>query len=620
MSTSIDLSSLSSNGELPTELLVDVLEHLSLAKLVQLQLVCRNWKTIIQAVPSLQYQIELGLAGLENNPSNTLDTATKRKMLAKYHEAWFSCDRPIFDPRKNMHHLVLSDRRVTRGKVMPASSWGGIFEMYFASSEYSLVVRLDDLRSQYLGTQKSSVILGSWEPEEKSHAAVDATQDLVILLREASNDSGLYLHCVKLSTGETHPLSGFREMSHLLPPVIHEDMIINGPYVALYRKSTHVGALDIYPYVLVWNWKTGRQILHDGTARIFDITFLSNKHIALARTMQSATSTFSVPAFSIIDLEERERALTSSVVSMRYSHAQWTFLLPEINERASAPLSLMFKAAPTTQWVPCPSAEQPAYFTKQEERAMVIGVYFNDKASGKEVGIRFVTLASRILKLINNDELPCTRTYPWFMWGPAATRAEPLGYHDSQPSASQPWGLRFSELVVCHHQPRRSQARFVLSDRVTSPTEIWDSRRSHGIGVAIYDFNQVAIRKAVWDSTGRSVSDHLSDTTTPAAPWEGLDGYSYHVHPSCLPPQYARYFDDPDGVRTELPYRKRTTDLRIKCPLSGAGKRGLSREQNLKSCALFEDHIVVDMQRDGNPARFAPIAIALNNHYEDVEA
>ncbi|GJE93049.1 F-box protein [Phanerochaete sordida] len=634
MSTLPDASALSSGSEIPTELLIRILENLPLADLVRLQLVSRDWKTLIQTVPALQYKIELGLAGLADNPWNALDTATKRRKLATYRRAWYSNSKPIFPPQ------TLNVKRLGRTNIggrpnfVLRPDFAGVFRVRDPDPEHGNEESLsyEQFSSQYLDIERKSIRVG---PHPGDGRAFDMTQDLVVsAFQKTTDDFAIHLCCSMLSTGMAHPLSGFGNTPPTPSTEIEGHFIINGPYVALLvqaRTNTQTAKRSM---VIVWQWKAGRRILVDLVPYTGGISFLDSKYIVLARTISSVTSLLSIPALTVFDLE-----LVENNAHSYQPERSWTFLLPQCNEHECNEIVLNVRSGPSPGWTPRTSSapldnntnselQQPIFFATPEDRVMLFTLCISEADSAHKAYVRFVTLASKLLKLVRDDELPAPRIYPWNIWGPQAVRAEPVGYHDVRPLKSAPWGMRFADSVVCHHDSPNHEAHAVESDLVTSPTQVWRSALSHGMGVLVYDYNQASIRKSLWDARGVTPEELRDASRTsallgvaPAKPLLLSDGYQYHVLPSRLPPDYARYFNDPDDVRTWLPYRKRETNIWIKCPHTTrrgpvqepapSGNLALPLHRPLINCMLIEDTIIIE-RRVGHDS-LQTMAIALDS-------
>ncbi|GJE93048.1 F-box protein [Phanerochaete sordida] len=643
MSNSPNAPTLSSGSEIPTELLVRILENLSLADLVRLQLVSRDWKTIIQTVPSLQYRIELGLAGLADNPWNALDTATKRRKLALYHKAWYSGDKSIFSAhRSNVKLLGRSklDGHSPHFHICP--EFAGVFQVRPPTGEDPLCVTYEQFYSPYFGTKRWSVKTAI-DPRTSCAKAYDLSQDLVVYaVRTTADFNSVQLRCLSLCTGETHPLSGFEpEDTPSEGTGIHGRLLVHGPYVALLTEVPSDAAAAYRPWVLIWQWQIGRLIMSDYLNYSSDISFLGSKYIVFSRMIRSGRSKPFAPALAVIDLEVAEKIAVGGFDDS-YPHDQsWTFLLPQLGKHRCKGVAMKIKSGPPPEWAPprppsatsnidmCIAMQQPAFFQTPNDRVMVIVLRALDANSERPVYIRFITSASKLLKLVRDDQLPGgSRTYPWSTWGPQSVRAEPGGYEDFHPHHNAPWGTRFIDFVVCHHDSPDEGAHAIESDKVTSPAQVWDSAGSHGIGILVYDFNQAAIRKTIWDALGVTLEILVASTettrligATPAEPFYLSDGYHYNVLSSCLPPEYAKYFDDPDGVRTWLPYRKRETNSWVKCPyttrcgptpdIASSDGSVLVLQRPFNDCMLVEDTLII--RTIGGDGVLETFAVALNS-------
>ncbi|KAG1715996.1 hypothetical protein ID866_1161 [Astraeus odoratus] len=77
---------------LPMELVFRVLGMLDYRSLIACQQVCRYFNTLIVNDSSLQYILELAVAGKEDNPRSSLDYHQKLDTLRKHQTAWRTLD------------------------------------------------------------------------------------------------------------------------------------------------------------------------------------------------------------------------------------------------------------------------------------------------------------------------------------------------------------------------------------------------------------------------------------------------------------------------------------------------------------------------------------------------
>ncbi|OJT14821.1 hypothetical protein TRAPUB_8615 [Trametes pubescens] len=74
--------------DLPDELLVQIASYLALYELVLLQQVCARWREVIRSNAALQYNIELRVAGMIDNPASRLVPGERLRILQRKEKAW----------------------------------------------------------------------------------------------------------------------------------------------------------------------------------------------------------------------------------------------------------------------------------------------------------------------------------------------------------------------------------------------------------------------------------------------------------------------------------------------------------------------------------------------------
>lgn len=78
--------------DLPDELLVQIASYLAFHELVFLQQICSRWKEVVRSNATLQYAIELRVAGMIDNPASRLVLGERLRILQAKEKAWRALD------------------------------------------------------------------------------------------------------------------------------------------------------------------------------------------------------------------------------------------------------------------------------------------------------------------------------------------------------------------------------------------------------------------------------------------------------------------------------------------------------------------------------------------------
>ncbi|KZT19104.1 hypothetical protein NEOLEDRAFT_1078539, partial [Neolentinus lepideus HHB14362 ss-1] len=177
---------------LATELIVYVLENLDLNSLVACQRVCSDLKKIIDESVTLQYRIELAVAGMENGPPSSIDVAERLRRLQNYTKAWREM---TFSPLEK--EIELS---------------GHLWELYggvLVTSVGDTTLVFNKLPGHARGIRSQE-----WKIENVGFPIrdfkMDLSQYLLAMLDFPQHGGGFCtIHLRTLSTNEPHPLASY---------------------------------------------------------------------------------------------------------------------------------------------------------------------------------------------------------------------------------------------------------------------------------------------------------------------------------------------------------------------------------------------------------------------------
>ncbi|OSX62301.1 hypothetical protein POSPLADRAFT_1142749 [Postia placenta MAD-698-R-SB12] len=224
---------------LPLEIQEEILLLLDTEDLIQWKQVSRLFLQLMKSSIRLNYKIELGLAGMTDNPLSPLSYAEKLGKL-----------RSLRDMRRNPR--LVSGRSISRDTIYTVS--------------HGLFVQSDGLQLKVL--QLPSRILETEECEwtftvpdlnglNVASLCIDPAQNLLVLLALLLPVQGEFgsrpgsLHFLALDSGVPHP-----DAAQSLPPIMTAfggQIVIEGSLLICHTRTDVVE-------VEVWNWKTGEVV------------------------------------------------------------------------------------------------------------------------------------------------------------------------------------------------------------------------------------------------------------------------------------------------------------------------------------------------------------------------
>ncbi|KAF9807951.1 hypothetical protein IEO21_07986 [Rhodonia placenta] len=224
---------------LPPEILEEILLLLDMEDLIQWKQVSRLFLQLIKSSIRLNYKIELGLAGMADNPLSPFSYAEKLRKL-----------RSLRDMRRNP--TLVSGRSISRDAAYTVS--------------HGLFVQSDGLHLKVL--QLPSRILGTEEREwtftvpdlnglNVGTLCIDPSQNLLVLLALLIPVQGQFgsqpgsLHFLTLDSGVPHP-----DAAQSLPPIMTTfggQLVIEESLLICHTRTDVVE-------IEVWDWKTGEVV------------------------------------------------------------------------------------------------------------------------------------------------------------------------------------------------------------------------------------------------------------------------------------------------------------------------------------------------------------------------
>jgi hypothetical protein len=225
---------------LPSEIVSKILEYVDYKTVVTCKKLCRRFKDIVDTTASLRYMVELGAAGMCDGPPDTASSAERLRRLECSQAAWkislwsqpkgFPYSKKIFP-----FPVALSGNLVAlKGPICGSRRTGELLLLKLPSEARGIPEQLWNLD---LGYERIEAI------------SLDDSQDLLVFSRLPN------IHVRTLSSGCVHPLSGTHGLIDSgINYVEHESFSLRIHDDRLAFMSS-VGR-----QILVWDWKTGKQI------------------------------------------------------------------------------------------------------------------------------------------------------------------------------------------------------------------------------------------------------------------------------------------------------------------------------------------------------------------------
>ncbi|KAF8195944.1 hypothetical protein K438DRAFT_1826775 [Mycena galopus ATCC 62051] len=371
---------------LPTELIEAIYIQLDDAlSLVRLSQVSRQLRLIFQCSSTLQYKVQLKLAGLCDGFGNA-GSAARLDLLKAYQTAWssFACTRN------------------TKTTVnMGDSYWelvGNVLATYNTESGF-VFTRIPCALRQVPHVE--------WSVDDVPFPVNDFSMDLsqnLLLVVEVTSSGSTVVHLLSLNTGRPHPLA---RNAHLAgddnapgpSSPSHFEIRVFGDYVGLMVEDAEL---------LVWEWKTGVLKKDLCGNEMTSFAFLNHRTILVSVLVGYQ------PELRVLDIEGSQIDMSE----------HFSFRLPALS-RGTAQVTrvkMSIQTEPPPSWTAEPHPAEP-FTTCHSDRLFVVSLGWS------ESGPKFL-LCVRLSPLLNLMENPPedSRTVAWDAWGPSNTRALQVAY------------------------------------------------------------------------------------------------------------------------------------------------------------------------------------------------
>lgn len=506
------MSKFSLLNSLPLELVLNILDHVSdYETLLKCREVCHNLKDLVDQTPTLQYTINLAVAGQESCCANVDSPAALLNALKRHQNAW-------------------DELKWSRQSRLPMRS-GGLWELYggvLAQSDEKGGISFIRLPSDLRSIEEKQWSLGPSFPCSVRDFAMDLSQDLLLLIEKPhwvgqTADHTYRLHIRTLTTGEPHPEAKGGTILSNIQTFRDEDtsytIQISGHYVGVLFNSVHVDGTEL----VIWDWKTSQVQMHLVGNQIRSFSFLSQAFVVICLFREVDDGDY-VPVLLIVDVEkETERPQRPSDVQYSFS-----FHFPHLEEDVHQ-LAFQIQSDPVPLWQAHRDPRVPFYMDKNNSLYVVsLWVQVEDAVRCVTTLVPSTTFLACINGVDSKDPADHKVDFVWDFWGPRGTRMiEPAQPH--------------SIVWVCYVYG----SKYVVSE----------TGENASLSIKIYDFNQLALKR------GLSTAPHTQTTASSAKLLQhdvSLGQQTqYQIFPTLL--EGGDIFEE--DVQTFLPYRSRTLAL-----------------------------------------------------------
>lgn len=470
---------------LDSEVINRILSNLDWRSALKCRLVCRFLRTAVDQCPAAQYAIELAVSGMEDGAQSHLNVTSRLALLKERNLCW---DALIWGATKDLS-LPLQDS----GDLWELS--GGIF------AQSHLSAGTPSLRLHRLPSQHRNIHANSWRIlvpllRNTQDLTIDPAQDLLVLVEKpifipTHNDvkehTCIRIRLLSLATGQVHPSVAVQVINHDLdmrctPKDLSLSIKVSGNLLGvLFLPSNKNPPRNKIPELAVWDWMRGELILIRSSREIATFAFL-NSHLLLVGTVVNKVD-LAEPGLYVLAISACNIKLT---LTGDYICA---FGFPSFDLVVSPEAISICSDPSPAEWKP--NREVP-FSIAHHNRLFVISIQVKIQGEKKAVTYDLFTLANILSSYVTSLPRQTRRhTIKWDTWGPTGTR-----FLKSPPHSHDVWtvyvfGSKFVSLIT----PPKTNAGQPLQT------------------VQVWDFNQLAIKRATALGVEKDNVHYVSDTT-----------------------------------------------------------------------------------------------------------
>ncbi|KAJ7591110.1 hypothetical protein C8J56DRAFT_934707 [Mycena floridula] len=380
---------------LPPELFCSILETCSVHDIVRCRELCRSFKSIIDASSSLQYKIQLAVAGLQPTAGQKLPASTLLQTLQKYQDAWKNFK---WTAKTTVRLSDIETWEVTGNLMAYYSLDRGLFTFKQIASLYREI----PLKEWSFAPQDHKV----------SDFTIDPTQDLLVAVHvDIPQDHhitvSVYLSAF-LDSDSVHPSAGIPV--HLIHRPA-QDVVADSVSFEIRISGCHVGIMldvDGETELIILNWKTG-QIHHQAfPVHLTTFAFLTSDLLMIGHIVEPGDDVY-LPQLTVFKLKSPSQI--DKICS---------FCLPAPLTGVNTYFDVCMDTAATSLPLNSP------FTTSQTDRLLVINYTLFGQDELEENFAIFAPCSTFQRQI---DALPISsstpRSFSWAEWGPNQTRMLP---------------------------------------------------------------------------------------------------------------------------------------------------------------------------------------------------
>lgn len=518
-------------ADLPVELLAKILGDLDIFTLTLCRFVSRSFNNLIKSSSLLQYKLELGLAGVESNPTCTIGLSERLDAVRSYRRGW--------------ENLTWSSSARWREAIGNISHNRGTFTLgeVIAKDDGDPYLKLRTQRFQPKSTHRrlEERLWSEDRPAAITPVGIDPSQDLLFAMPDEGSGG---IRILTLSTFGPYPGVARPTIPIPLAQELSVEMDIYGRNVV---AATHLRfTFKFHKLILVYNWMTGLML-----TEIFypcdDFFFLAEELVACYVTgrgpmdFPSHFAIFRIPNKGIATPSEKPLPATIPLC---------VFYLPYLTSDKNWYLT---QGRMNNSYGNCPPPKDPTVPFYSPGRRQLFSLWLLPSRSfWRSPECSLIVPVRTLLNHIPSEPAPVTTTIYWDTWGPRGSRLLSGGVDARQMSLQFGWKI----------------ARLGPSDPSAMPP--WPSR---DVGITVYDFNPLPFHGSLDETWSSEREQGGSETETDGRVRKAI------TSPSSCPDSAGL-----EGVQTFLPYRITSAPFEL---------RGRAADPDHYEISLGEDGMIV---------------------------
>ncbi|KAH8102114.1 hypothetical protein BXZ70DRAFT_54128 [Cristinia sonorae] len=450
--------------DLPNELLEKILLSADLQSVSRCLQVSKTLNGVVTGSTAIQYKLELALEGLQDGLTGRWSTSERLQALRDRREAWKTM-------KPTSIHVFLAHAVPWRTTTRSHVTWTDLDSRQFHVLQIPSAHRRIPEKEWVI----EESIINTLRAEDLVY---DPDQDLLAMLEASHHGADLnwVLALRSLTTGQPHP----KAPSPVLPTNIdisHWD--ISGSGVLLFGDYVGAHTQGFAKRFVLYNWKTGRELLNIASSEAFCYAFLSHQYLLIPHAgLDQDCKTVMLSVIDLGSLPFRDEMIGIEDLA---SLSVCRLALPEMGGLPFGPFQLGTSVSPPRPWH---MLDVP--FSPDSKDGMISITAHYDNGETPTVVIPL----SVILRCIESGK----PFFSWEEWGPTNSRLVSAEYIDMLPQANEMTAV-IQEPVITYNPDSALPMDFTVS-----------------VSTRLYNFRSRKIRKHICEGSPApfAFSDHSS--------------------------------------------------------------------------------------------------------------